>query len=219
MPRPRTLPAGVTIEGDLPYAGSPYDGHAELYDRLIASRLYNHLAWAADPADYEDFARTAVASASGPLLEVAAGTAIASAPAYRDSSRPVAITDRSRDMLTRAAQRIADGNSPRPGIRFTQADVFDLPFEPARFDTVLCLGFLHLVDDPIHLVRRLRHQLRPDGRLFLSSLVADTRVGTAYLDLLHRAGQVAVPRTADGLAQLFGTTVRSRGCMAYLELV
>jgi hypothetical protein len=43
-------------------------------------------------------------------------------------------------------------------------------------------------------------------------------VGSAYLTLLHRAGQVATPRTPNDLAQLFGTTVRRRGCMAYVEL-
>lgn len=218
MSTPLGLPPGVAIEGSLPHAGSAYDGHAALYDRLIASRVYNHLAWAADPADYEDFARRAVDSASGPLLEVAAGTAIASAPAYRDSTRPVVLTDRSRDMLARAAQRLAGGGRVRPGIRFVQADAFALPFEPGTFDTVLCLGFLHLVDDPLDLARTLRRQLRPGGRLFFSSLVPATRVGTAYLSLLHRVGQVATPRTADELAQLFGTTVRRRGCMAYVEL-
>lgn len=217
MPGSPTLPPGVTIEGSLPDAGSAYDGHAALYDRLIASRLYNRLAWSADPADYEAFASHAVASASGSLLEVAAGTAIASAPAYRASDRPVVLTDRSRDMLTRAAQRLADGGPVRPGVRFVQADAFELPFEPGTFDTVLCLGFLHLVDDPLDLVRRLRRQLSPGGRLFVSSLVPATRVGSAYLALLRRAGQVATPRTADDLTRLFGTTVRRRGCMAYLE--
>jgi ubiquinone/menaquinone biosynthesis C-methylase UbiE len=218
MPGSSPLPRGATIEGALPDAGSAYDGHAALYDRLVASRIYNHLAWSADPADYEGFARRAVTSASGPLLEVAAGTAIASAPAYRASDRPVVVTDRSRDMLTHAARRLADGGRVRPGVRFVQADAFDLPFAPGTFDTVLCLGFLHLVDDPLDLSRRLRRQLRPGGRLFFSSLVPATRVGSAYLTLLHRAGQVATPRTPNDLAQLFGTTVRRRGCMAYVEL-
>jgi SAM-dependent methyltransferase len=83
---------------------------------------------------------------------------------------------------------------------------------------VLCVGFLHLVDDPVDLVRRLRRYLRPGGRLFLSSLVAATPMGSAYLRLLQRAGESAAPRTADELADLIGVAVRSRGCMAYLDL-
>mgnify|MGYP000908878262 CR=1 FL=1 len=218
MPNPPSLPPGVTIEGSGLGAGSAYDRQAALYDRLVSSRLYNRLAWSTDSRDYERFARSAVDSATGPLLEVAAGTAIASAAAYRDSTRPVVITDRSREMLAHAAHRLATDGVVRPGIRLVQADAFDLPFEPATFDTVLCVGFLHLIDDPADLVARLRRYLRPGGRLFLSSLVAATRVGTAYLDLLHRAGHIAPPRTADDLARLLGTTVRRRGSMAYIEL-
>nr|WP_300150175.1 class I SAM-dependent methyltransferase [Propionicimonas sp.] len=121
-------------------------------------------------------------------------------------------------MLAHAARRLATDDAVRPGVRFVQADAFDLPFAPAGFDTVLCLGFLHLIDDPVDLVARLRRQLRPGGRLFCSSLVAATPVGSTYLRLLHRAGESAAPRTADELADLIGTTVRSRGCMAYLDL-
>lgn len=213
-----TLPAGVTIEGSGPSQGEAYDGRAAAYDRLVASRLYNRLAWGTDPKDYERFAQAAVASASGSLLEVAAGTAVASAGAYRASDRGVVLTDRSRDMLARAAQRLATAGRVRPGVRFVQADAFDLPFEPGSFDTVLCLGFLHLVDDPVDLVDQLHRQLRPGGRLFCSSLVMATRVGSGYLSFLHRAGEVAAPRTADGLADLLGVAVRRSGSMAYFEI-
>lgn len=212
------VPPAVTIEGSSVDAGGVYDGRAAVYDRLVSSRLYNRLAWGTDPRDYERFAQAAVDSAGGPLIEVAAGTAAASAAAYRTSSRPVVITDRSRDMLARAAHRLAEEGVVRPGVRFVQADAFDLPFEPGDFDTVLCLGFLHLVEEPLELLGRLRRQLRPGGRLFGSSLVAATRTGSSYLALLHRAGEVAAPRTADELAELLGTTVRRRGSMAYFEL-
>lgn len=212
------LPSGVTIEGSGLDAGAAYDGRAAAFDRLVASRLYNRVAWGTDPGDYERFARTAVDSAAGPLLEVAAGTAAASAAAHRSNARPVVLTDRSRDMLAVAAQRLATDGRVRPNVRFVQADAFHLPFEPGGFDTVLCLGFLHLVDDPLDLVGRLRQQLRPGGRMFCSSLVSATRVGSRYLALLHRAGEVAPPRTADELAGLLGTVVRRRGSMAYFEL-
>lgn len=149
---------------------------------------------------------------------MAAGTATATAEAYRGSTRPVVVTDRSRDMLARAARRIAIGGQVRPGVRFVQADAFGLPFAPGGFDTVVCLGFLHLADDPAAFLDRLRTQLRPGGRLFCSSLVAATPRGTRYLNLLHRAGEIAPPRTADELACITGQTWRRRGSMAYLEL-
>lgn len=208
----------VTIESSGLPDGGAYDGRAAAYDRLVGSRLYNRLAWGTDPLDYEAFARRAVTSASGPLLDVAAGTATATAGAYRITNRSIVLTDRSIDMLRVAAERIAGDGELRPGIRFVQADAFHLPFEPGGFDTVLCLGFLHLVDDPTDFVTGLRAQLASGGRAFVSSLVAGNRVGDRYLRLLHRLGEVAAPRTADELADLFDTPVLRHGSMAYLEL-
>jgi len=199
-------------------AGAEYDGRAAAYDRLVTSRLYNRLAWGTDPADYAAFARRAVDSAPGPLLDVAAGTAAATADAYRNSSRTVVLTDRSRDMLAEAAQRLAAGGAVRPGVRFVQADAFALPFQPAEFDTVVCLGFLHLVDDAVGFIGGLRSLVAPGGRVFCSSLVAATPIGTRYLRLLRRAGEVAAVRTADDLATMFRSPVLRRGSMAYLEL-
>ncbi|MFT3835189.1 MAG: class I SAM-dependent methyltransferase [Micropruina sp.] len=195
-----------------------YDRGAATYDAMVGSRLYNRLAWGTDPADYAAFAGEAVASADGPLLEVAAGTCAASAEAYLASPRPLVITDRSRGMLALAAQRLTVAGRPRSGTRLVQADAFALPFPPGGFDTVLCLGFLHLVEDVAPFVDGLRAQLRPGGRLFASSLVAATPVGTRYLGVLHRLGELARPRTADELADLFGVPVRRRGSMAYLTL-
>ncbi len=197
---------------------SVYDRGAATYDAMVSSRLYNRLAWGTDPADYAAFACDAVESGDGPLLDVAAGTATATAGAYLASARPVVLTDRSKGMLELAARRLTVDGRLRPGTRFVQADAFALPFPPGGFETVLCLGFLHLVDDIVSFVDGLRAQLRPDGRLYVSSLVAAMPVGTRYIGFLHRLGEMATPRTADELADLFGVPVRRRGSMAYLEL-
>ncbi|MFT4224816.1 class I SAM-dependent methyltransferase [Micropruina sp.] len=197
---------------------SVYDRGAATYDAMVSSRLYNRLAWGTDPADYAAFAREAVDSGEGPLLDVAAGTATATAGAYLASARPVVLTDRSKGMLDLATRRLTVDGRLRPDTRFVQADAFALPFPPGGFETVLCLGFLHLVDDIVPFVDGLRAQLRPGGRLFVSSLVAATPVGTRYIRFLHRLGEMATPRTADELADLFGVPVRRRGSMAYLTL-
>ena len=206
------------IESSWAAPESVYDRRAAAYDAMVGSRLYNRLAWGTDPDDYAAFARRAVASADGPLLDVAAGTATATADAYLASRRPVVVTDRSRGMLALAARRLTVDGRPRPDTRFVQADAYALPFPPGGFDTVLCLGFLHLVDDPTGFVDGLLAQLRPGGRLFASSLVSPGGFGTRYLRLLHRLGEVAAPRTAGQLADRFGVPVRRRGAMAYLEL-
>ncbi|MDQ3630749.1 MAG: class I SAM-dependent methyltransferase [Actinomycetota bacterium] len=189
----------------------------------MRSRSYNRVAWSAAPGDYREFAAAAIASAEGPLLEVAAGSAAATAELHAGSRRPAVLVDLSRAMLERAARRIAaaGGTQEGPaGIRLVQADLFALPFGPSRFTTVLGLGLTHLFDDLPALVAALRVPLVPAGRLHLAGLVAETRRGRLYLELLHRAGEVAAPRSAAELHGALGrpTDFRTTGCMAYATL-
>ena len=213
------------IESELEDAGAPYDSRAAVYDRLVRSRAYNRIAWSTSPRDYAAFAARAFAasSADGPLLEVAAGSAAATAELHARSSRPTVLVDLSRAMLDRAARRIAastdDGEVPaRVGL--VQADLLRLRFPPHGFTTVLGLGLTHLFDDLPALVAALRDQLAPDGRLFLAGLVAETRRGRRYLDVLHRAGEVTEPLTAEQLRVALGRPLdfRTAGCMAYASL-
>lgn len=172
--------------------GAPYDRRAAVYDRLVGMRVYNRLAWATSPADYAEFAARATASADGPLLDVACGSAGATAATYRASGRPCLLVDRSVGMLERAADRLGGA----PDVTLLQADVDALPLAPATFATVVLFGGLHLFVDLATLAGTLRAQLAPGGRLFVTGLAAETRVGRAYLALLHRAGEVAEPRSA-----------------------
>lgn len=202
-------------EGD---EGAPYDGGAVAYDRLIAKVLYNRIAWGTSPAAYTAFARRAVASGSGPLLDAGSGTAVFTDALYRESRRPVVLVDRSLAMLQRPRTRAS-----RDGATFVQADVFDLPFAAAGFATVACFGVLHVVGDVARALASLRAQVAPGGRLFASALVAETAVGRTYLGLLHRLGEVAAPCSEAELAAEVrrepgsGATVRRQGSMAFVE--
>jgi hypothetical protein len=86
------------------------------------------------------------------------------------------------------------------------------------------MGMLHLFEEVTPRVTALRRCLRPGGELFLSSLVENGRRGDAYLRLLHRAGEVAAPRTARELEEaLRGALGREaaycvRGNMAYASV-
>ena len=209
-----------TVESAVGDAGAPYDGRAALYDRLVRSPLYNRLAWSASPRDYAGFARQAVDDAGGPLLEVAAGTAAATAAIHARSRRPTVLVDLSTGMLERAGKRIAAAvGDEAPSIRLVQADVFDLPFPPHGFETVLALGAAHLFDDLSALRGALVAQLTAGGRLYMTGLVAETRRGRRYLELLHRAGEAAAPRTATAMRRELGPMeFRVQGCMAYAVL-
>lgn len=213
------------IEGELDRPGTPYDRRAAVYDRLVRSLLYNRAAWSTSPADYAEFAAAAIASGEGPLLEVAAGSAAATAEMHVRSVRPTTLVDLSRPMLERAAQRIAaaagQGAETIPAhIRLLQADLFALSFPAHGFGTVLGLGLTHLFEDPAGLVAAMRHQSTPDGQVHLAGLVAETRRGRRYLELLHRAGHIAQPRSAGQLQNALGRpgTFRTVGCMAFATL-
>ncbi len=213
------------VESELDDSGAPYDRRAAVYDRLVRSRAYNRLAWSTSPEDYSRFAAAAVASAEGPLLEAAAGSAAATADVHARSRRPTTLVDLSRAMLERAARSLAaasggDEAGAAARIRLVQADLFALPFPAHRFTTVMGLGLTHLFDDVAALVSALRGQLAVGGELHLAGLVAQTRRGRGYLEILHRAGEVAAPRTADELHVALGrpAAFRTSGCMAYATL-
>lgn len=172
--------------------GSPYDRHAAVYDRLVGNRLYNRLVWGSSPAAYAAFAARAAADAAGPLLDVGCGSAVFTADAYRSAGRRLVLVDRSLGMLARAAERLRGHHGDR--IAFVQADLFDLPFLHGSFATVACHGLLHLFDDPAPVLRVLRAQATPGGSLYVTSLVAETAVGSRALGLLHRTGEAATPR-------------------------
>ena len=212
------------IESRLDDAGAPYDRRAAMYDRLVRSRLYNRVAWSTSPKDYTDFAAEAFASAEGPLLEVAAGSAAATASLHATSPRPTVLVDLSRPMLERAGRNIAGAAGGRAHvtsrIRLVQADLFGLPPASQPFTTILGLGMTHLFDDVPELVRTLRAQLAPDGWLYLAGLVAETVRGRRYLELLHLAGEVAVPKSAGKLRDELHQPedFKTVGCMAYARI-
>jgi SAM-dependent methyltransferase len=211
------------IETSVEDAGAPYDRRAVAFDHLVRSRTYNRLAWSTSPGDYAHFAEMAFASSDGPLLEVAAGSAAATAELHARAARPTILLDLSRPMLDRAAQRITaacGGRTLPEHVRLLQADLFAIPPEAGDATTILGLGLTHLFDDVPGLVAALRTALRPGGRLWLSGLVAETRRGRRYLALLHRAGEVGVPRTAAELRAALGRPAEfsTKGCMAYATL-
>lgn len=203
------------IESAVDEPGAPYDSRAAVFDRMVRSPLYNRIAWSTSPAAYEAFAAEAAGAGDGPLLEAAAGSAAATAAVHAGAGRETVLADRSRAMLERAAARI-DEAGREADVRLVQADLFELPFPPGGFETVLALGAAHLFEDVPAFRDALLAQLRPGGSLYIAGLVGETRRGRAYLRALHRAGEIATPRTAAELrAALEPDDFRLDGCMAF----
>lgn len=203
----------------------PYDARARLYDLLVGSAAYNRFFWGSSPGKYARFAQYAVEAGEGWHLEAGCGSLVFSAPAYAHRpGRPAVLLDHSLGMLRRARQRL-DVLAPRreAPVHLLQADLFDLPFRDAAFDTVLSLGMLHLFARPEGMLAELRRVLAPAGSCFVSSLVLGNRWGDRYLRFLSRAGEVAPPRTRREVESLLHRglerplKLRQRGNMLFVE--
>ena len=209
-------------------AGQTYDGRARLYDALIGSRLYNAMMWGTSPERYAAFANEALQSSPGPMLDAGCGTLVSTASAYAQSDRLTVLVDLSLDMLEagRARMQRLLGHVP-DNLIFLQADLMCLPFKDHVFSSVLNPGVLHIVEDFETLARELLRITAPNGTVYCSSLVNERWLSGKYLMALHRAGEVAKPRTLKELHQRFqilaekvpfSLTSQCDGAMAFLKL-
>lgn len=174
-----------------------YDKHAALYDRLIGNTLYNRIAWGTSPESYARFAQIAARSGDGVLLDAGCGSLVSTAEMHVNSGRPTILCDLSTGMLAAARDRIMKLAGGFPDhLVLLQADLRQLPFRDGSFGAVLCPGMLHIFDDVEAVTAELARVSAPKARLHMSSLVAERWIGTRYLHALHRAGEVAIPRSA-----------------------
>ena len=207
----RQVKAGIWSVLPATVESQPYDRRAALYDLLIGNRLYNRLAWGTSPDSYARFAATAIEAGDGFMLDAGCGSLVSTAELHARSNRPTILCDLSvgmlaaaRDRLVRIAGRVPDH------LLLLQADIFDLPFRDGAFGSVLCPGMLHLFEDVETVAGELARVAKGDCQIFMSSLVTDRKIGSQYLGLLHRTGEVAPPRTA--------ANVQSRLLKAGLDL-
>jgi SAM-dependent methyltransferase len=206
--------------------GAPYDSRAAGYDWLVSKDWYSRVAWGVPPATHSDFiARALTSEAEGWVLDVAAGSCVASASAYASTSRPVIVLDLSLGMLRRGMARVRRMHGAIPShLAFLQADAAALPVRDGSMTTVLCHGAFHVFSSPSAVCGEWARVLHAGGSLYVSSLVLGRWLGDRYLGLLHRAGEVAQPRdpaeVAAFLETAFGarTQVTTVGNFTYLSL-
>src|SRR5688572_11301430 len=122
------------------------------YDRLMAST---------EAAGLADLRRRLLAGATGDVLEVGAGTG-QNLPHYGTSVRSLTLTEPDPSMLRRLRHAAAGAGPPTTILR---APAEDLPFDDARFDTVVSTLVLCGVPDQPRAVREIRRVLKPGGHL------------------------------------------------------
>jgi len=129
----------------------------EIYDTYLVPLIFESYA--------QDLAQRTAAEPGRSVLEIAAGTGVATRALADRLPADVAITatDLNRPMVDRAA---ALGTS-RP-VEWQTADAMDLPFEDASFDTVVCQFGVMFFPDRVGAYAEMRRVLRPRGRLIFN---------------------------------------------------
>ena len=128
-----------------------------------------------------------LAEASGEILEIGVGTGL-NVPCYPPPVAAIVSVGPEAALHPFASRRAA-----ARGIRVdhTEGDARRLPFDAARFDTVVCTLVLCTVPEPERAVRELARVLRPGGRLlFIEHVVAPAgarRVAQRLLNAPMRA--------------------------------
>ena len=175
-----------------------YDSKAAAYDRMVSSNLYLRAAWGVTRNQFMDFIDQAFVSRNGPILDLAAGTSLDAVHSYEKSRRPTLVLDLSLAMLQKGAERLRTSLGHIPGnIAFLQADALDLPIADGKISTLLSHGSFHLLPSIETAVAEWKRVLSNEGNIFVTSLVRERWLGNQYLKLLHRAGEVSAPRTAE----------------------
>ena len=129
-----------------------------LYDRYLGPLLFEPYA--------DDLARRAAALRPQRILEVAAGTGIASAALMaRLPDASLTVTDLNPDMLAVAMERLALAAGR---VEFRAADAQALPFEDVCFDLVVCQFGAMFFPNRMEAYREARRVLRPGGHYLLN---------------------------------------------------
>jgi 2-polyprenyl-3-methyl-5-hydroxy-6-metoxy-1,4-benzoquinol methylase len=102
------------------------------------------------------------------VLDVATGTGVVARTAAQaiGSTGRVTALDVTESMLAVArSQPITSGAAP---IDYIQSAIEDAPLSPGTFHTAFCQQALQFFEDPSVALARIRHALRPEGRLYVA---------------------------------------------------
>jgi ubiquinone/menaquinone biosynthesis C-methylase UbiE len=123
-----------------------------------------------------------LAPASGEILEIGLGTGL-NVPGYPPSVEAIVSVGPEAEVHPFATRRAAARGMR---IAHTAGDARRLPFDAARFDTVVASLVLCTIPEPARAVRELARVLRPGGRLlFLEHVVAAGGARRVFQRLLN----------------------------------
>jgi ubiquinone/menaquinone biosynthesis C-methylase UbiE len=129
----------------------------EIYETLLVPLIFVPYA--------EDLARRTATEPVSKVLEIAAGTGVATRATVDALGPDVSIvaTDLNQAMLDHAATVRADAN-----VEWRQCNALDLPFADASFDAVLCQFSVMFFPDRVKAYCEARRVLKPGGRFLFN---------------------------------------------------
>jgi len=172
-----------------------YDAQAVKYDKLVSNSLYNLMMWGNSPQNYTDFCKQGLQNSTGGVVaDIGCGTLSFTHREYAEyKGNDLFLCDLSYEMLKIGENRIQGINSDTSKIKFLRSNALDMPFNDNTVDTVLNFGLFHIFDDPSSLLREIVRILKPNGKIFLTSLCSDRKISAKYLSFLHKKGHVSKP--------------------------
>lgn len=147
---------------------------AEQYERVVVPPLFRPFAG-------ELLERAAVAPGAR-VLDVACGTGIVARLARERVGATGQVTG-----LDYSAQMLATARGCESTIEWIEGDAQALPFDPARFDIVLCQQGLQFFPDRAAAVREMRRVLAPGGRVVVATWNALPEI--PFFLALHRVAE------------------------------
>lgn len=118
------------------------------------------------------------------VLEIATGPGVI-AKQVADEAKSMIATDFSEKMLAVARRGMVPSN-----LTYEWADAQNLPYENESFDVVIIANALHVIPDPVRVLKEIRRVLRPDGVLIAPNFVHDNhkKVSEVFSKALSVAG-------------------------------
>jgi ubiquinone/menaquinone biosynthesis C-methylase UbiE len=144
--------------------------------------IYDRVSAAGERAGLSDMRHSLLADASGVTLELGAGTG-ANLEHYPDAVTELVLTEPSEHMAKRLRQKV---EASERAAEVVVAPGERLPFEDARFDTVVGTLMLCTAPDAAAVLREVNRVLRPGGALlFLEHVRADDERLARWQDRLE----------------------------------
>jgi ubiquinone/menaquinone biosynthesis C-methylase UbiE len=133
----------------------------DISDSAFGARIYEPFLWLGERLGMRDRRRRLLASASGRVLEIGAGTGLNLA-SYPEAVEEIVLAEPAAHMASRIDASRRRGEA---GVSVVRAPAEDLPFPDDTFDTVVSTMVLCTVADPERAVAEAARVLRPGGRL------------------------------------------------------